>query len=185
MFTKGVWGELLVSLSLKLLPKRRYHVFNNLTIEVLDGTSQIDHLVVSRFGVFVVETKFYSGKIYGRPGDKQWTQFFSKSKKFQFQNPVRQNYRHIKCLEELTGFDESIHRSIVCFLGSATFKHELPHEVQRGLPLGRILFSQKDELLTEEQVRAYTAIVRMTALPSSSESASHHIESLTRRHNRA
>lgn len=183
-FSKGRLAELAVSLSLKLLPKSTYQVFNDVTIEVLDGTTQIDHIVVSRFGVFVIETKCFAGKIYGRPGDRNWTQYFSKRSKFQFQNPIHQNYRHIKCLTELTGFDEAFHRSIVCFLGSATFKHDLPEGVLKGIPLGRILFARKP-LLSDDQVRAYSAIVKMTAMPRTSETNQRHLESLAQRKVRA
>lgn len=181
MFAKGTIGEFLVGLSLRLLPKNTYHVFNDVTFEVMDGTTQIDHIVVSRFGVFVIETKSMAGKIYGRPGDKTWTQFFSKSKKFQFQNPIRQNYRHLKCLEELTGFDGTVHHSTVCFVGSATFKNELPSEVTQGFPLGRILMTRQKELLCPQQVREYVAILKMTAMPKSEETRKKHLASLSNR----
>jgi len=180
-FAKGQWGEMLVRVSLGFLPKRTYHVLNDVTIEVLDGTMQIDHIVVSRFGVFVIETKNLSGKIYGRPGDKSWTQCFSRTAKFKFQNPVHQNYRHIKSLEELTGLGESVHHSIVCFIGSAAFKHDLPREVERGLPILRILTTRKNVLLSEKEIRSYVSILTLTALPRTLQTQQQHISSLSSR----
>src|SRR5574338_503996 len=55
-------------------PAPAYHLLNHLTLPVGDGTTQIDHVLVSRFGVFVIETKHYSGWIFGSPEDRYWTQ---------------------------------------------------------------------------------------------------------------
>ena len=64
------------------------------------GTTQIDHIIVSNFGVFCVETKAYSGWILGRERDKYWTQSIN-YRKYRFYNPLRQNYGHVKTLEKL------------------------------------------------------------------------------------
>ena len=64
------------------------------------GTTQIDHIVVSNFGIFCIETKAYSGWIFGRANDKYWTQVIY-HKKSRFYNPLRQNYGHIKTIEHL------------------------------------------------------------------------------------
>lgn len=37
------------------------------------GMTQIDHIYISKFGIFVVETKNYKGWIYGKTHDKEWT----------------------------------------------------------------------------------------------------------------
>ena len=55
---KGVFGEFQVNLLLKLfLPKDTYHLLKNVTLPTDDGTTQIDHVLVSKYGVFVIETK--------------------------------------------------------------------------------------------------------------------------------
>lgn len=64
------------------------------------GATQIDHVIVSNFGVFCVETKAYSGWILGRESDKYWTQSIN-YRKYRFYNPLRQNYGHVKTLEKL------------------------------------------------------------------------------------
>lgn len=64
------------------------------------GTTQIDHVIVSNFGVFCVETKAYSGWILGRESDKYWTQSIN-YQKYRFYNPLRQNYGHVKTLEKV------------------------------------------------------------------------------------
>jgi len=64
------------------------------------GTTQIDHIIVSNFGIFCVETKAYAGWIFGRESDKYWTQSVNYHK-YRFFNPLRQNYGHVKTLEKL------------------------------------------------------------------------------------
>ena len=72
---KGVLGEALVKLAAKLrLPEDTYHRIHNVTLPTPDGTTQIDHIFVSRFGIFVVETKNMKGWIFGGENQPQWTQ---------------------------------------------------------------------------------------------------------------
>jgi restriction system protein len=82
---KGLWGEFLVNFLLKkFLPKNQYTLIKNVTLPTEDGTTQIDHIVVSAFGVFVIETKNMKGWIFGNAKQKQWTQkIFKYSGKFQ------------------------------------------------------------------------------------------------------
>ncbi len=65
-WVKGKIGELRVKLSAKfLLNASEYRAINNITIPTPDGTTQIDHIFVSRYGIFVVETKNFAGWIFG------------------------------------------------------------------------------------------------------------------------
>ena len=98
---KGVFGEFIVNLSAKLfLDKEKYHLIKNVTLPTEDGSTQIDHIIVSTYGVFVVETKNMKGWIFGSPNQKIWTQRIYKHSS-KFQNPLHQNYKHTKTLESL------------------------------------------------------------------------------------
>jgi hypothetical protein len=71
---KGALGEFRVDSSLRaFLDEREYRVFKDLTLPTRGGTTQIDHVVVSRFGVFVIETKNLTGWIFGGADQAQWT----------------------------------------------------------------------------------------------------------------
>lgn len=90
---KGWLGEALVKLSAKLwLPADTYQPIHNVTLPTEGGSTQIDHIFVSRFGVFVVETKNMKGWIFGSERQAMWTQKIYK-KTYKFQNPLRQNYQ--------------------------------------------------------------------------------------------
>jgi 2-succinyl-5-enolpyruvyl-6-hydroxy-3-cyclohexene-1-carboxylate synthase len=94
-------------------------VVNNVTLSVDGSTTQIDHVLICTKGVFVIETKHYnSGWIYGDAKQKQWMQVLFK-KRSQFQNPIHQNYKHIKAIQAL--FDYQI-KSLVVFTGNGEFK---------------------------------------------------------------
>lgn len=69
---RGVLGEWIVNLQIKLsLNKEQYHLIKNVTLPTTDGTTQIDHIVVSIFGIFVIETKNMKGWIFGSATQKQ------------------------------------------------------------------------------------------------------------------
>ena len=72
---KGIFGEAFVKLLAKFkLPADVYIPIHNVTLPTPDGTTQIDHIFVSEFGVFVVETKNMKGWIFGGENQAQWTQ---------------------------------------------------------------------------------------------------------------
>jgi hypothetical protein len=123
-------GELLVRESLiKYLEPKTWHLLNNVTIPTADGTTQVDHILLSKYGVFVIETKHYKGWIFGDDKSKEWTQVIW-GKKYRFQNPIHQNYKHLKAVQELLDFlPENVIKGIVVFTGDATFKTEQPNGV--------------------------------------------------------
>lgn len=80
------------------------HVFNDYVIFDNGHTTQIDHIIVNRFGVFVIETKNYSGAIYGREEDHEWTQVLGGgNEKHKLYNPIKQNASHIHSLKKIIG----------------------------------------------------------------------------------
>ena len=133
-------------LLLEKFPGSDYHLMNNITLPFEDGTTQIDHILVSRYGVFVIETKHYKGWIFGDEKSNTWTQIIYNVKS-KFKNPIHQNYRHILAVRNILDFipKEDIH-SIVVFTGDAEFKTPWPNGVVHifGLP---------------EQIKEYNNIV--------------------------
>lgn len=81
----GFAGELWTKLELKKLNKNTYYIINNLMIKTNDNkTHQIDHLVISKYGIHVIETKQYNGYVVGNEYDKQWIM----NKKYKINNPI-------------------------------------------------------------------------------------------------
>lgn len=115
---RGFMGEFWARLELRKLPKDQYIVLNDIMIKDEKGTHQIDHLVLSKFGIFVIEMKNYYGLIKGKEFDNKWCQYLGKNKSY-FLNPIHQNYGHIKSLSNLLKLDDKYFISIVCFSNQA------------------------------------------------------------------
>ena len=128
-FFKGKLGESIVNFSItKNLDKNTYHLIKDVTLPSKDGTTQIDHILVSKYGLFVIETKNIMGWIFGSENQKKWTQQIYKHKNT-FQNPLHQNYKHIKTLSEILNIEESKFYSVVVFTGESSFKTKMPENV--------------------------------------------------------
>ena len=97
---KGYVGEKLVAKKLSKLNKRKYKIINNLLLITLKGTAQIDHIVISQYGIFVIETKNYKGIITGNEYDDNWNQILFNNKEV-LRNPIKQNNGHIKALKDV------------------------------------------------------------------------------------
>lgn len=120
---KGAIGESRVSRKLRNLNSEEYKVLNNVYLSSSNGLSQIDHIVISIHGIFVIETKNYSGWIHGNENSEYWTQTIYKYKK-NFRNPIKQNWSHIYALKELLSeYNQVIYHPIVVFVGSAELKN--------------------------------------------------------------
>jgi len=149
---KGVFGEFVVNVSANLmLDKDEYHLVKNVTLPTENGTTQIDHIIASRFGVFVVETKNMKGWIFGSANQKTWTQQIYKHKNT-FQNPLRQNYKHLKTLEALLAISDKQLYSVIVFVGESTFKTKMPENVTSGFGYIRYIKSKKNFVLTDAEV---------------------------------
>ncbi len=117
---KGKFGEALVKLMIGKEKEGVQYVINNVTISVGGKSSQIDHVVVNDRGITCIETKNYSGRIYGEENQQQWTQVLAYGKsKHRLYNPLKQNWTHVKRLEEVLGKDYPFH-SLVVFVQSNT-----------------------------------------------------------------
>ena len=118
----GDLGERKVSSYLANLPCEDYYVFNDLLIREGNYTTQVDHVVISHCGVFVLETKNVHGKVYGSENTEFWKQYlpdtgykrYGFTKEHQFRNPIWQNEGHIKTLRRLVfGNDLPIYNIVV------------------------------------------------------------------------
>lgn len=130
---KGKIGERQVRNALnRRLNSNDYLVINDIVLPTQDhGKTQVDHLVVSRFGVFVIETKNMSGWIFGSERSAEWTQVIY-GWKSRFQNPLRQNYKHVKAVQHTFGLAAHQVHNVVVFVGTGEPKTEMPDNVIWG-----------------------------------------------------
>lgn len=114
---------------------------------------QIDHIVVSPYGIFVIETKGYKGLITGGETSEYWTQNFYRNK-YRFYNPIKQNDGHVKYLRFLLQCTVEIPIiPIVCFSNSADLQvHVENHIVVNRCLLTRMIKQYQRNILSEEQI---------------------------------
>ncbi|NRA59808.1 MAG: NERD domain-containing protein [Psychrobium sp.] len=161
---KGMLGEWRVNRALSgELSQDTYQLFKNVTLPTKDGPTQIDHILLSPFGIFVVETKNMKGWIFGNERQSRWTQKIYRHKS-SFQNPLRQNYKHTQTLCQLLDLDKEVVHSVIIFVGSATLKTAMPDNVghlRQGLDYIR---SKQTVLFSPEQVVQFAAILTSNKL---------------------
>lgn len=99
----GKEGEREVAKILQLLNAKDYIVLNDVMLLHRNGvSSQSDHVILSIFGVFVIETKNYGGTVYGEADNKNWTVDYE-TRKFTLYNPIKQNEGHAKAIRNTLG----------------------------------------------------------------------------------
>ena len=156
-------------------------LLNNVTLPMAGGTTQIDHILIADTGIFVIETKHYSGWIFGNPQDKQWTQTIYR-KKSRFQNPLHQNYGHVKALQSLFDLPEDHFHSVVVFTADAEFKSDLGPNVVRLANLIPFLSAERSVVFDEHKMAYVVGRIEMKRNRRSVETDEYHINHLRNRH---
>ncbi len=177
---KGRMGEANINFWIRRrLDQNLYRLIPDLMLPTPDGTTQIDHVIVSRYGIFVLETKTYKGWIYGDESEPQWTQVIYKHKE-RFQNPLRQNFKHVKTLSELTGIPMDYFKSVVVFVGDSTFKTDMPANVVHVHNVIRHIKSHTTPIIQDQQVPDIVSTIQKWAGTLTEEQKKSHVKNLKR-----
>ena len=148
---RGWFGEKKTTFSMWWsLDKKVYRRFHDLIIPANNGTTQIDHILVSPYGLFIVETKNKKGWIFGSEDRAKWTQLIYR-KKYSFQNPLRQTFRQKRVLSEYLELHESLIHEVIFFVGDCKFKTDLPENVISSR-LGRYIRKFTDHILSPDEI---------------------------------
>ena len=175
--SKGAMGEKRVVRILEKLPEEKYSVINNLLLNNNGYTSQVDHVVVSVYGIFVIETKTYQGIISGGENSEHWTQNIY-GNKFEFRNPILQNYGHVKSLKQVLGDYKN-----VPFISIIAFSRQADLRVSSNIPV--VYWSQildvirgyENPVIKESDVRRITRLL-MASNTDSKETRKDHVKNV-------
>jgi predicted RNA-binding Zn-ribbon protein involved in translation (DUF1610 family) len=177
---KGAMGERRVRSVLEALESDPAHPksLHDVVLQTPDGTTQIDHVLVSAHGVFAIETKNLKGWIFGHARSKNWMQSLYRTK-FKFQNPLRQNYKHVKALQAFLGLNQKQVHSVVVFVGESEFKTVMPENVVDLDGLLPFIRSHSARVLGDDDV--YDLIERLrNSQESGTDASSRHVQNLRR-----
>jgi len=175
---KGWIGEKAVADILAKLPTDQYKIINNLMIKTDNGTNQIDHIVVSKYGIFVIETKNYKGWITGGEYSDTWTKNMY-GKKYPFYNPLKQNYGHVKNLSKITNLSLDKFIPIVAFSSRSELKVQTEKPLIYISKIKRTVETYTDIKLNEfEVVDIYNQLLSLNIIEK--EAKKDHINNINR-----
>ena len=174
---KGKIGESIVAIKLSKLDKKNYKVYNDLNLSFNGYTTQIDHLILSTYGIFVIETKNYKGWIFGNEKSTYWTQVIYETKN-KFYNPILQNWKHINFLKRLSpALKSAKYFPIIVFIGSGELRN-----IDSTVPviylqnLKALVKSKNEEVLTQKELKSLEMFINKF-LKSKKEIKKQHIKS--------
>lgn len=177
---KGKEGEEVVKEALiQVFKNTKGFIFNDILVEYNGKITQIDHVVISEKGVFVVETKNYSGWIFGSQRNKYWTQVIYKNKN-KFQNPLFQNYGHVKMLESVLKIDPKVFISIVAFTDNCEFKTDMPKNVMYDYQIGEYVRRLDKKLLSKPEIDLLGDRLSASVLEKNKANKNRHLDSIER-----
>ncbi|MBO6226039.1 MAG: NERD domain-containing protein [Psychrobacter sp.] len=177
---KGAIGELKVRFVVWSYLGFTHKTLNNVTIELPNNrTSQIDHILISCYGIFVIETKNFKGDITIDESSGYWTQSFN-SISYQFYSPIRQNSNHIRSLKYLLEDKDYPYFNVVCFVGSASFRQDvLPQELSVGmLKAVELIMSKDEEVLSKEEVAIIIEKIKKDRMPNNRHTKRLHLKNI-------
>ena len=158
---KGALGEYRVARKLQRLNKNNYIVYNDIYLKNRGKSKQIDHLIISIYGVFVIETKNYKGWIFGSEGSKYWTQVLYKNK-YKIYNPVSQCWSHINFIKQISPELKYLkYFPIIVFAGSGKLK-----KIKANVPviykrkILRVIRKNKEIRLTHKQIERIDDLIK-------------------------
>ena len=140
----GFAGEFWVRKELNKLPDE-YLFLSDVMLEVGGKTTQIDHIVFSKYGIFVIETKQMNTYITGNEHDKYWVIKAGKNKYYMY-NPIHQNYGHKKAIEQILGLEDNQVIDVVCVSGQANLRIKSNKVVRIERLVDRILFEKQEKI---------------------------------------
>lgn len=158
----GEYGEYLGEYALTHGNLGEQAVFKNLLVPRMTGptaTSEIDLLMVHEKGIFVCESKNYSGWIFGNESQQNWTVSLKGGRKEHFYNPIKQNRAHVRALMAYLGITEpTVFRSYIVFsercelkaVPEPTYEYEvlrrpyLLKHMRENLDIRNVVFSEAE-----------------------------------------
>ena len=189
----GKWGEDLIEEKLRYINKKineKGKILRNIYLPKYNGeTSEVDVVFITQKGIFVFESKNYSGWIFGNERNEYWTVTLPNEKN-QFYNPVMQNRTHLKWMKEFVGEDIPLFSIIVfserCELKKVTTYSDDVKVIKEGSIFETIrdFWSESPDMVSEERIEElYARLKERTEVDKATKEA--HVENIERKYKRS
>lgn len=148
-------------LAASLLDPATYRQLHDVAFQTREGAVHIDHVLVSPFGVFAIQSMDERGEIAGKAFDPDWTRTF-RGETAKFPNPLRPNFDRKLALGNLIGIGEDKLFSVIAFTDEAKFAHPMPDNVTRGKGVADYVASRNTPLISADDIEAIAARIAET-----------------------
>ena len=141
-------GEFLIYSCLERFGEE-HKLLTNVYLPKEDGTTtEIDLIMITATGIYVFESKNYSGWIFGDENTKFWTQSLKGGKKYRFYNPIWQNKKHISALQKHLRLGNDVFRSYIIFSERCELKKMFVHSPEVKVMNRNVLFREIEDDMT-------------------------------------
>ena len=186
----GKLGEVLTEkelLYVKLFG-RKGKILHNVYLPKDNGeTSEVDVIFITQKGIFVFESKNYSGWIFGDERSKYWTAMLPNKIKNQFYNPVMQNRTHLKWMKEFVGEDIPLFSIIVfserCELKKVTIYSDDVKVIKRDRTYATVrdFWDESPDMVSDERIEElYAKLKERTKVDKATKAA--HVENIEKKY---
>jgi hypothetical protein len=157
---KRILGEKSVEAYLSSLDEEKYKVINHISFEIKGKAIDIDHVVVSNYGIFVIKDNDYKGTIVGDESDESWKQKLP-TKREKISNPIHENYENIQWLKQATSeFGDLRYVSIIDFTTNARLQVKAESKVVYTINLVSEIKKYNDEVISDvHKEKIYTRLM--------------------------
>ena len=172
---KGAIGEEIIKLIIGENINNGLYSIHNLIIEDEKGhTSQIDHIVINKNGVWVLETKYWSGMLYGDHEEQEWVQMLDNGQVEHVYNPLKQNWKHLLNIKKYLGEEIPMHSLVVVLdanISNIMSKYVITHK-----DLLKCLWENQEKTISVEEMNRCYSILQN--IKSSQVTDSEHVDNV-------
>ena len=150
-----------------LLKSKDYRVINNIYLASSFGEIQCDYVIVSQFGIFIVETFDHEGSIEGAEWQATWNIIKDKGKKRSLDNPLQQIESYKKVLVNLLGISKYEIFPVIVVTGAVHFKSKLVENMTYGKGYLDFILGKKRPILSLAKTQQIINLIESEQLSSS------------------
>lgn len=166
----GERGEEVVTAEIKRVKRKDDYLFTNVKISFKGKRTECDNIIINNFGVFIIETKNYSGSLSGNENDDEWVEckyddYGDILEEKNVKNPIKQVRRQIDILSKYLK-----HNGLRAWIdGYVIFIHDnSPVDSKYIIPfkraeIDRVIHTQGKNKLTNEQVKKISGVIQSLA----------------------
>lgn len=131
LFNKGLTGEYLTYRRLNKIKGYKRFIFN-FNVPLDNGkTTEIDIIMICETGIYVIESKNYSGLVLGNKDQDKWTEVLKNGQRYAFYNPIKQNNTHISALKHYLHDNSNYFYSIIVFSNETELRTNIDNVLNR------------------------------------------------------